>query len=99
MAFVAISLYLALTTPTFLTTANMLSILLATSLIGIVAMGETFVIVTGGIDLSPGSVVALTGVCTGLLLHAHVPGCRWRSRAASCSARPAGPSTASPSRC
>src|SRR6185437_153006 len=70
VAFVAIAAYLAATTPQFLTTANLLSILLATSLIGIVSVGETFVIKTGGIDLSPGSVVALTGVATGLLLHA-----------------------------
>ncbi len=73
VAFIVIAIFLAVTTPTFLTTANMLSILLATSLIGVVAMGETLVIVTGGIDLSPGSVVAFTGVATGLLLHAHVP--------------------------
>jgi ribose/xylose/arabinose/galactoside ABC-type transport system permease subunit len=73
VAFIAIAAYLALTTPQFLTTANLLSILLATSLIGIVAVGETFVIVTGGIDLSPGSVVAFTGVATGLLLHAGLP--------------------------
>lgn len=71
VAFVVISLYLALTTPTFLTTANMLSILLATSLIGIVAVGETFVIVTSGIDLSVGSVVAFSGVMAGLALGAH----------------------------
>ena len=73
VGFVAISLYLAITTPTFLTTANLLSILLASSLIGIVAVGETFVIVTGGIDLSVGSVVAFTGVMAGLALKAHVP--------------------------
>ena len=73
VGFAAISLYLAATTPAFLTTANILSILLASSLIGIVAVGETFVIVTGGIDLSVGSVVAFTGVMTGLAIHAHVP--------------------------
>ena len=73
VAFVAIALFLSLTMPSFLSTANLLSILLATSLIGIVAVGETFVIVTGGIDLSPGSVVGLTGVLTGMALHAGVP--------------------------
>ena len=71
VAFVVISAYLAATTPTFLTTANVLSILLATSLIGLVAVGETFVIVTSGIDLSVGSVVAFTGVMAGLALQAH----------------------------
>jgi ribose/xylose/arabinose/galactoside ABC-type transport system permease subunit len=73
IAFVLISAYLAATTPTFLTTANVLSILLATSLIGLVAVGETFVIVTGGIDLSVGSVVALSGVIAGLGMGAHLP--------------------------
>ncbi len=73
VGFVAISLYLAVTTPAFLTVANVLSILLASSLIGIVAVGETFVIVTGGIDLSVGSVVAFTGVIAGLAVHAHIP--------------------------
>jgi ABC-type xylose transport system permease subunit len=73
VGFVAISLFLAVTTPTFLTSANILSILLASSLIGIVAVGETFVIVTGGIDLSVGSVVAFTGVMAGLALNAHLP--------------------------
>ncbi len=73
VGFVAISLYLALTTPAFLSTANVLSILLASSLIGIVAVGETFVIVTGGIDLSVGSVVAFTGVIAGMVVHAGAP--------------------------
>jgi ribose/xylose/arabinose/galactoside ABC-type transport system permease subunit len=73
VAFVAITAFLAATTPLFLTTANLLSILLASSLIGIVAVGETFVIVTGGVDLSPGSVVALTGVISGMALHAGAP--------------------------
>ena len=72
VGFVVISLYLAITTPAFLTSANLLSILLASSLIGIVAVGETFVIVTGGIDLSVGSVVAFTGVISGLVLNAHL---------------------------
>ncbi|WP_428391153.1 ABC transporter permease [Lichenicoccus sp.] len=73
VGFVVIALYLALTTPNFLTSANLLSIALASALIGIVAVGETFVIVTGGIDLSVGSVVAFTGVMAGLALKAHVP--------------------------
>ena len=70
VAFAAIVIGLAATTPQFLTTANALSILLASSLIGIVAVGQTFVIVTGGIDLSTGSVVALAGVVSGLALQA-----------------------------
>lgn len=68
--FVAIVLFLAISTPQFLTTANILAILVATSLIAVVACGQTFVIITGGIDLSCGSVVALAGVVAGLALQA-----------------------------
>jgi hypothetical protein len=39
----------------------------------VVAVGKTFVVVTGGIDLSIGSNVALTGIITGLALHAGFP--------------------------
>ncbi len=52
--FLAIVAYLSLTTASFLSTPNIMSILVATSLIGLVACGQTFVIITGGIDLSPG---------------------------------------------
>lgn len=69
VAFILLCLYLALTTPSFMTGTNWLSILLETSLIAVVAIGETFVIVTGGIDLSVGSVVALTGIVAGMSLH------------------------------
>lgn len=37
------------------------------SLIGLLAIGETFVILTGGIDLAPGSLIALTGVTAAML--------------------------------
>lgn len=73
IAFLAIVFYLSLSTSSFLSTANLLAILVATSLIAVVACGQTFVIVTGGIDLSSGSVVALAGVVTGMVLQAHAP--------------------------
>lgn len=73
VAFVLLAIFLALTTPGFASATNGLSILLATSLIAVVAVGETFVVVTGGIDLSIGSNVALTGIVTGLALHAGLP--------------------------
>jgi ribose/xylose/arabinose/galactoside ABC-type transport system permease subunit len=71
--FVLIVIYLSVSTPAFLSGANIMSILVATSLIAVVACGQTFVIITGGIDLSAGSVVALSGIVTGLVLHAGVP--------------------------
>ncbi len=46
----------------FLTTRNILNVLRQTSINGVLAIGMTFVILTRGIDLSVGSLVALTGV-------------------------------------
>ena len=54
LVFAAIVLYLSLSTSTFLSSANIMAILVATSLIAVVACGQTFVIITGGIDLSAG---------------------------------------------
>lgn len=48
--------------PGFLTLDNLINISLQTAITGILAVGMTMVILTGGIDLSVGSLVALTGV-------------------------------------
>ncbi len=69
----AIVAYLSLSTASFLSTANLMAILVATSLIAIVACGQTFVIITGGIDLSSGSVVALSGIAAAMAMQGHVP--------------------------
>lgn len=50
--------------PAFLTNRNITNILRQVSVIGIISMGMTVVIITGGIDLSVGSAVALYGVFT-----------------------------------
>ena len=49
-------------TPHFLTVSNLLNVLEQTSINAIVAVGMTFVIISGGIDLSVGSVLALAGI-------------------------------------
>ena len=49
-------------TPYFLTVANALNVMEQTSINAIVAVGMTFVIVSGGIDLSVGSLLAFAGV-------------------------------------
>ncbi|WP_353651574.1 ABC transporter permease [Nakamurella sp. A5-74] len=54
--------------PNFFTESNITSILLSTTVIGILAVGTTLVIITGGIDLSIGTGMALSAVITGLLL-------------------------------
>jgi ribose/xylose/arabinose/galactoside ABC-type transport system permease subunit len=55
-------------TPHFLTVSNLLNVAQQTSINAIVAVGMTFVIISGGIDLSVGSIVALSGVALGALL-------------------------------
>lgn len=60
---------LSLKSPYFLSVNNFLNILVAVSTIGIIAIAMTMVIVSGGLDLSVGSVVALTGVMVAQLSH------------------------------
>jgi ribose transport system permease protein len=52
----------------FLTSDNLLNVLTQASITGIIAIGMTFVIATGGIDLSVGSVLAAASVAGGLLV-------------------------------
>ena len=52
----------------FFTWSNISGILLATSVIGILALGTTFVIITGGIDLSIGTGMTLAAVMTGVFI-------------------------------
>ncbi len=73
LGLLAVAAFFAANTPVFLTRFNLLNVLLQSSIQGIVAIGMTFVILTAGIDLSVGSVVALAGVIMALLLHAGVP--------------------------
>ncbi|MEW5814871.1 MAG: ribose ABC transporter permease [Spirochaetota bacterium] len=66
IGFLTIVLFLSILSPAFLTLTNILNIIRQTSIHGIIAVGMTFVILTAGIDLSVGSLVALTGVlCAG----------------------------------
>ena len=55
-------------TPHFLTVANLLNIAQQTAINAVVAVGMTYVIISGGIDLSVGSIVALSGVTLGWAL-------------------------------
>lgn len=57
----------------FFTVNNGLTVLLQTSVIGLLGIGMTIVIITGGIDLSVGSVLALSGTVTGLMVKAGLP--------------------------
>jgi len=59
---VGLCLLLWILTPHFLTVSNLLNVLEQTSINAIVAVGMTYVIISGGIDLSVGSILALAGV-------------------------------------
>jgi len=62
-------LLLAIASPTFRTSGNVISIMLQVSMNGILALGMVFVITGGGIDLSIGSQLALTSVIVGTVLN------------------------------
>ncbi|WP_342045080.1 ABC transporter permease [Bacillus sp. OTU530] len=64
---VLMSVVLSVLTPNFLEVNNLLNVLKQISIIAILAAGMTFVILTGGIDLSVGSTVALSGVISVML--------------------------------
>ena len=53
---------LSIASPYFLTTTNLASVIRQTAVINIMALGMTLVIVSGGIDLSVGSILAFSGV-------------------------------------
>ena len=69
IAFAVICLILSLLSPAFLTAQNGINVLRQISINAILAIGVTYVILTGGIDLSLGSVVAVTGVLAATLAH------------------------------
>ncbi|MED4017769.1 ABC transporter permease [Sutcliffiella cohnii] len=70
IAFVLIYIVSALMNDRFLLLQNQLNILMQVSTIGIIALGMTLVILSGGIDLSVGSVLAMVGVFVVMALNA-----------------------------
>jgi len=69
----AINFFFGLTSPYYFTPYNLINILDHSAITMIMATGMVFVIATGGIDLSVGSTLGLTGVATALLFKAGVP--------------------------
>ncbi|WP_256116988.1 MULTISPECIES: ABC transporter permease [Shinella] len=71
--FVVCCFFFAVTTDAFLTAPNLLNIIRQSAPLLIVAAAMTFVITTGGIDLSVGSVLALTATLSAAALQAGIP--------------------------
>ena len=68
IALIVVFVFFAVMAPNFLSAANMVIMSKHVALNAILAIGMTFVIISGGIDLSVGSVVGLTGMVAGYLV-------------------------------
>lgn len=67
LALLVLIVFAGLRYDNFLSTGNIASVLRYNSMFGLIALGMTFVIITGGIDLSVGSVVAFASVTAALV--------------------------------
>lgn len=73
IAIVAVFVLFTVLNKNYLSLTNVINILVAASLVGMVAIGHTYLIIAKQNDLSPGSLAALSGVVVALLLQAGVP--------------------------
>jgi ribose transport system permease protein len=73
VAVIALFVFFSIVAPNFFTMRSVLSLLLQTSAVTIMGIGVTFTIITGGIDLSIGSVIALSGTIAVMVAIAGVP--------------------------
>ena len=87
--FVLILVFLAAAAPNFLTLNNLVNVVRQSSIIGLIALGMTFIMITAGIDLSVGSVVGLAGMTFALLAPAS-GGAFWLPLIAGLGSGPAG---------
>jgi ribose/xylose/arabinose/galactoside ABC-type transport system permease subunit len=69
VALVAVVIYLTITEPVFMTWDNLMNIVQSNSVIFVLAIGATFVVLSGGIDLSVASATTATAMIFGLALH------------------------------
>src|SRR5947209_5098706 len=67
VALLLVFLFATLRYEVFMTPENLLNVLRQNSMLGLLALGMTFVVITGGIDLSAGAFVAIAGVVAALL--------------------------------
>jgi ribose transport system permease protein len=66
--FILLFVLTAFLAPVFFNIQNILNVLRQASVTGVVAVGMTFVILTGGIDLSVGTTLAVVGVCFAMII-------------------------------
>lgn len=69
LLFVLILGFTAVLTPEFFNVTNITNVVRQASVVGVVAIGMTFVVLTGGIDLSVGAILAVSGVSFAIMLN------------------------------
>ena len=72
-ALLVIIIVMTFISPFFLTLTNIRGLLIGTTMVGIISVGMTGVLATGGLDLSVGSTLAFAGVIAGISLRAGIP--------------------------
>ncbi len=77
LVIVVIFIFMAFRSPNFLTTNNMLNVLRQVSVYGILATGMAFAMMTGGIDLSVGSIAGISGILAARLVVESGMGLLW----------------------
>lgn len=73
LALIGLLLIASIISDAFLNPFNLINVMRQVALFGIVSIGLTFVILTAGIDLSVGSIVAVVSVATAMMLNAGLP--------------------------
>lgn len=73
LALILLMIFFSINTKNFLSQRNLLNVALQTSVAVILAIAETFVIITGGIDLSIGSISAASGMIAAISINNGVP--------------------------
>jgi ribose transport system permease protein len=68
IALILLAAYLSFATPFFLRTSNLVNVTRQSAITAIIAVGQTFVILTGGIDLSVGAVAAISASAAAVLM-------------------------------
>ncbi len=73
LALILVCILLSFLTPAFMTSRNIINVVRQVSVYGLLAIGVMLVVITGEIDLSVGSIVALSGVTSALAVKAGAP--------------------------
>ncbi len=73
LIFLAMCIILTILKPTFFSVSNIINVLRQISIIAIISMGSTMIIISGGIDLSPGSIAGVTGIIAAMLSSSGMP--------------------------